>query len=69
LCVLDLHPPRWLTKKLLTRSFESINWEKFTTDIANLPLLSAPSDNLDGLVEQYKNGLRVVLDLNAPVQT
>jgi hypothetical protein len=23
-CVLDLHPPRWPTKKLLTRSFKSI---------------------------------------------
>jgi hypothetical protein len=52
LCVLDFHPPRWLTKKLLTRS-----------------LKSRPSDNLDGLVEQYNNGLRAVLDLHAPVWT
>ncbi|XP_046650648.1 uncharacterized protein LOC124341758 [Daphnia pulicaria] len=69
LCVLDLHPPRWLTKKLLTRSLKSIDWDKFATAIANLPLLSAPSDNLDGLVEQYNNGLRAVLDLHAPVRT
>ncbi len=69
LCVLDLHPPRWLTKKLLTRSLKSIAWDKFATTIANLPLLTAPSDNLDGLVEQYNNGLRAVLDLHAPVRT
>ena len=68
-CVLDLHPPRWPTKKLLTRSFKSIDWDKFATDIANLPLLSAPSGDLDGLVEQYNNGLRAVLDLHAPART
>jgi exonuclease III len=68
-CVLDLHPPRWPTKKLLTRSFKSIDWDKFAIDIANLPLLSAPSCDLDGLVEQYNNGLRSVLDFHAPVRT
>ena len=68
-CVFDLHPPRWPTKKLLTRSFKSIDWDTFAIDIANLPLLSAPSCDLDGLVEQYNNGLRSVLDSHAPVRT
>jgi hypothetical protein len=57
------------TKKLLTRSFKSIDWDKFAIDIANLTLFSAPSRNLDGLVEQYNNGLRSVLDFHAPVRT
>nr|CAH0108433.1 unnamed protein product [Daphnia galeata] len=48
-CVLDLHPHRWPTKKLLTRSFKSIDWDKFAIDIANLPLQSAPSCDIDGL--------------------
>ncbi len=37
-------------------------------DIRELPLLVSPSDSLDGLVQQYNDGLRSVLDNHAPLR-
>jgi len=68
LCNLNLRPPRWPTKRVLTRSTKSINWDNAAVDLANLPLICSPSDTLDGLVDQYNSGLRKVFDLHAPLR-
>ena len=39
-----------------------------SADIRDLALLSSPADSLDGLVQQYNDGLRSVLDKHAPLR-
>ena len=68
LCNLNLRPLRWPTKRVLTRSTKSINWDSVAVYLANLPLICSPSDTLDGLVDQYNSGWRKVFDLHAPLR-
>ena len=68
LCNLNLRPPRWPTKRVLTRSTNSINWDNVAVDLANLPLIWSPSDTLDGLVDQYNSGLRKVFTFTLPYE-
>ena len=60
---------RFPSKKISYRRLLSIEPEDFAADINRLSLLTNPSDNLDGLVEQYNCDLRVLIDKHAPLVT
>jgi hypothetical protein len=60
--------PGWPVCEVQTRPLKSIDPDAFLADIRELPLLVSPSDSLDGLVQQYNDGLRSVLDKHAPLR-
>ena len=67
-CALSTCSPGWPTARILVRALKSIDTDSFTADIRDLALLSSPADSLDGLVQQYNDGLRSVLDKHAPLR-
>jgi hypothetical protein len=60
--------PGWPVCELQTRPLKSIDPDSFLADIRELPRFVSPSDSLDGLVQQYNDGLRSVLDKHAPLR-
>ncbi|EFX74977.1 hypothetical protein DAPPUDRAFT_108367 [Daphnia pulex] len=51
------------------KSFKSIDLDAFLLDVDSLPLVKSPTDSLDGLVTQYNDGNRSIIDQHAPLQT
>jgi hypothetical protein len=60
--------PGWPVCEVQPRPLKSIDPDAFLAEIRELSLLVSPSDSLDGLVQQYNDGLRSVLDKHAPLR-
>jgi hypothetical protein len=67
-CTMQALSPGWPVCEVQTRPLKSIDPDAFLADIRELSLLVSPSDSLDGLVQQYNDGLRSVLDKHAPLR-
>jgi hypothetical protein len=67
-CAMQALSPGWPVCELQTRPLKSIDPDSFLADIRELPRFVSPSDSLDGLVQQYNDGLRSVLDKHAPLR-
>jgi hypothetical protein len=65
-CKLNIKRPLLPTKKVRFRQLKSIDLDSFKADLLTLPLITNPEDSLDELVQQYNDGLAVVLDKHAP---
>jgi exonuclease III len=58
-------PPKQM-KTIKYRKLKTLDIEKFKDDLKASDLISNPSTSLDGLVDQYNNTLKAVLDKHAP---
>jgi hypothetical protein len=63
------HRPVRPQKKITYRELDRIDADLFLSDLLTLPLLTAPSDDLDELLLQYNSGLSSLLDKHAPVRS
>ena len=68
-CTLKTRPTRWPTKTISFRSLKSISMDALCADIHSLPLIQSPATSLDDRINQYNDGLRLVLDRHAPLQS
>jgi hypothetical protein len=55
-------------KKISFRSIKKIDMEAFRLDLIGLPLITNPSPEVDGLIDQYNVGLTSLLDKHAPLR-
>ena len=54
-------------KKISFRSIKKIDMEAFRLDLIDLPLITNPAAEVDGLIDQYNVGLASLLDKHAPL--
>ena len=67
-CTMQALSPGWPVCVVQTRPLKLIDPDAFLADIRELPLLVSLSDSLGGLLQQYNDGLRSVLDKHAPLR-
>ena len=63
------HRPVRPQKKITYRELDRIDADLFLSDLFTLPLLTAPSDNLDELLLQYNSCLSSLLEKHASVRS
>ncbi|KAL9975453.1 hypothetical protein ACROYT_G012614 [Oculina patagonica] len=63
-----LQKPQFKKKTITYRKLHSIDFNTFCNDITDSPQIMEPSSDLDGLVDQYDNVLRSLLDRHAPTK-
>ena len=66
--VVRAHRPVRRRKKISFRSIKKINMEAFRLDLIDLPLITNPAAEVDGLIDQYNVGLASLLDKHAPLR-
>lgn len=67
---LNLHRPSLPTKRVLFGSIRSVIIDDFIEDASTLPFVVSPiSEDINGLVEKYNNGLSSLLDRHAPLRS
>ena len=67
-CNLRVQEPHFTKKKVYYRKLCSLDIESICEDILTSPLLQDQAVELNGLVDQYDNILRSLLDLYAPLK-
>ena len=65
----DLSRPLSSKRKVSFRKLKDIDFASFKEDIANLSVITDPSENVDTIVRQYNTDLGNLLDKHAPVTT
>ena len=69
LCRLKLSKPSASKITVTSRKLRSINVEEFEQDVRSSLLFTEPCDDLEGIVYQYNDVLRTLLDKHAPETT
>ena len=67
-CCLAIRTPRWPIGRVCFRSFRSIDSDLFAADLVGLDLFTDPATTIDGLINQYNDGIRSLIEKHAPLK-
>ena len=65
-CNLSLKKPQLRKKVISTRKLRSLDTDSFCVDVRNSSLVQEQPTDLDSAVDQYDNGLRMILEKLCP---
>ncbi|XP_072044960.1 uncharacterized protein [Amphiura filiformis] len=68
-CRLNVKRPAATKKTLCFRKFKNLKVDEFSEDIVSSSLITAPADDVDGLVNQYNATLAKLIDHHVPERT